>query len=99
VSLPVRRTNRANDDLDAIWLHIAEDNLAAAERLIRAMEAAEDQLGLYPELGQARPDLAPGLRHWPVGSYLILYRIDHDAVTIVRVLHGARDLPSAFREP
>ncbi len=99
MSLAVRRTNRADADLDAIWLYIAATNIGAAERLIRAIEAAEDRLGLYPELGQARPDLAPGLRHWPVGSFLILYRVDPDAVTIVRVLHGARDLPTALREP
>jgi toxin ParE1/3/4 len=96
VSLPVRRTVRADDDLDSIWLHVAEDSVRAAERLIRAIEAAEDRLGQFPEIGQARPDLALDLRHWPVGSYLILYRVDPEAVLIVRVIHGARDLPAVL---
>ena len=92
MSLAVRRTNLADADLDAIWLHIASDNLPAADRLIDSFEAAEDRLGQFPELGQTRPDLDASIRHWPVGSYMIFYRIDPDAVTTLRVLHGARDL-------
>jgi toxin ParE1/3/4 len=96
MSLPVRRTNLAEADLDSIWLWIAQNNVGAAERMIARLEAAEDRLGEFPEIGQARPDVGPGIRHWPVSVYLIFYRIDPDAVTIVRVLHGARDLPTLF---
>ena len=97
ISLPVLRTNKAETDLDEIWLWIAEDNIKAAEDTIERIEAAENRLGQFPELGQARPDLSEGVRHWPVGSYLILYRIEADHVLIVRVIHGARDLPALFR--
>ena len=92
----LNRLPAAENDLEEIWLYIAADSIAAAEGVLHRIAAAERRLTEFPEIGQARPDLAPGLRHWPVGRYLILYRIDPEAVTIVRVLHGARDLPSAI---
>ena len=92
----VRRSREADLDLDEIWASIAADNAQAAERLISRVVAAEQRLALYPELGQARPDIAPEARHWPVGRYLILYRIDPDVVSIMRIVHGARDLPALF---
>jgi toxin ParE1/3/4 len=96
MSLRVRRTRMADADLDSIWLYIADDSVSAAEQQIQHIESAEQRLAQFPELGPARPDLHPDLRSWIVGSYLILYRIDPDAVTVVRVLHGARDLPTLF---
>jgi toxin ParE1/3/4 len=96
VSLPVRRSREADADLDDIWLHIAADRPVAADGMIDRLWEAENRLSRFPEIGQARPDLAPGLRHWPVPPYLIFYRIEADSVLIVRVLHGARDLFSFF---
>lgn len=43
-------------------------------------------------MAQQRDDLLPGVRAWAVGDYLIFYRIEPDAVEILRILHGARDL-------
>jgi toxin ParE1/3/4 len=96
MSLRLRRTRMADADLDSIWLYIATDSIAAAERQVQSFERAERRLAEFPELGPARPDLRPGLRSWTVGAYLILYRIDPDALPIVRVLHGARDLRALF---
>jgi len=36
------------------------------------------------------------LRSFPVGQYVIFYRVAVDAVEIVTVIHGARDLDSLF---
>ncbi len=38
----------------------------------------------------------PRASYFPVGSYLILYREITGGVEIVRVVHGARDLPDLF---
>jgi toxin ParE1/3/4 len=43
-------------------------------------------------MGMARDDIAAGLRHFPVGRYLILYRDCGDGVEIVRYVHGMRRL-------
>lgn len=47
-------------------------------------------------MGRLRPDIAPELRYFVVGNYLILYRTVENGIQIVRVIHGARDLPHLF---
>lgn len=89
----VARSARADEDLIEIWLWIARDDPAAADRLLDAMEARFEQLARHPFSGPARPDIAPGLRHLVAGAYLILYRVEDENVFVVRVLHGRR-LPS-----
>ena len=50
-----------------------------------------------PQGGPRREDLARGLRFYPVGNYLIFYTVRNDGITVVRVLHGARDYPHEFQ--
>ncbi len=85
-------SERAGDDLYEIWHYIAADNVEAANRLAIEFEARFQMLAESPRLGRARDDIATGFRYFPIGSYLILYRIQHDGIGIVRVLHAARHL-------
>ncbi|MEC4880962.1 MAG: type II toxin-antitoxin system RelE/ParE family toxin [Scytonema sp. PMC 1070.18] len=87
------RTTRAEEDLIEIWLYIAADNPVAASELVDRIEAKCQMLADSPKLGPARPDIAPELRYSPVGRYVILYREIPGGVEVVRVVHGARDLP------
>lgn len=49
-------------------------------------------LGGNPE-GHLREDLAdPPVRFWPVGAYLPIYDPTSEPLTVIRVLHGARNL-------
>jgi toxin ParE1/3/4 len=91
------RTARAEDDLIEIWTYVAADNLAAADRLLDRIDEACANLAEHPRMGPARPDLAEGLRYFVVGGYLVMYREVPGGVDIVRVAHGARDLPGLFR--
>ena len=63
-------------------------------RILKSPQARAD----HPLAAEARPDLAPGLRASPVGNYVIFYRPIHDGIEVVRVLHGARDIPAVFRK-
>lgn len=90
--LPIVRNARAEDDLIAIWLHIARDSEAAADRLFDRIERRWQQLATYPLSGASRDDIAPGIRHLVVGNYLTLYRVGSDAIEILRVLHGHRNI-------
>ena len=90
--LPIVRSTRAADDLIAIWLHVGSDSEAAADRLLDRIEARWQQLATYPYSGAPRDDIAPGIRHLIVGEYLILYRVGEDAIEILRVLHGRRNI-------
>ncbi len=89
----VVRTARAEEDLIEIWIYIAADNPGAADRLLDRIDLTCKRLADMPGLGPARPDIAPGLRYFTVGAYVILYREVPEGVEIVRVSHGARHLP------
>jgi toxin ParE1/3/4 len=92
----VRRTEDAEADLTDIWVYIAADNAAAADRTILALQDAEDRLARLPNLGRSRDELSAGLRSWPVGAHLIYYRPEAGGILTVRVLHGARDAAALF---
>lgn len=51
-------------------------------------------VGIVPEVGPARQDIAVDLRLLPVERYVILYKIIDGGVEVVRVVHGARHLPA-----
>jgi toxin ParE1/3/4 len=83
---------RANDDMREIWLHIAADNIAAADSLIAEFDAKFLLLADSPQIGHVRTDLPQGLRCFPVWNYLIVYGFSANEISIIRVLHGARQL-------
>lgn len=95
----LRTTPRAQDDIDEYAFAIAGDNLDAGIRFLDAIDHARDELSRHPEIGVAcRFDLPAlsGLRVWPVPrfeNWLLFDRIQEDTVTVVRVLHGTRDIP------
>ena len=68
-------TKKAREDLIDIWLHIAEDDPTAADRVLDRLDDAASHLADHPEIGAARDDIRPGLRYLISGSYLLLYRI------------------------
>jgi toxin ParE1/3/4 len=90
----IQRTERADEDLIAIWSNIAADSPASADRTLDAIEERWLQLARFPFSGRARDDVAPGVRCLVVGSYLTLYSIGDEAITILRVLHGRRNIGS-----
>jgi toxin ParE1/3/4 len=84
----------ADDDLDDIWLYIASesDSPDRADRQIEAITERFFRLAEYPYLGRLRLDLRADLRSFPVGSYVILYRVDDGDVTILHIFPAMRDI-------
>jgi toxin ParE1/3/4 len=93
----VHRSSRVEIDLIQIWGHIAKDDPLAADRQLDRIDAACKMLAENPQGGPRREDLAPGLRFYPVGNYLIFYTAGEDGINLARVLHGARDYPREFQ--
>lgn len=87
----VRRTDEAIDDLIAIWTWIAVDNITAADRLIREIDDLIVHLASHPLIGERCAARRRVFRRLSHGNYVIYYHVRGDVVTIVRVLHGARD--------
>jgi toxin ParE1/3/4 len=93
----VQRTAQAEQDLIEIWTYIARRNSGAADRLLDVLDRKSRALARDPRMGAARDDIAPGLRHFPAGKYLILYRDLKDGIEVVRYIHGMRRLQELFR--
>ena len=85
---------RARRDVQEIWGYIAAENPSAAERVVEAIDAAILRIGAFPE--QAAHRAFYNARILPVlpYPYLIAYRIRDDAVEIMRVVDGRRNLPT-----
>jgi hypothetical protein len=50
-------------------------------------------LACHPHIGRHRDeDLRPGLRSFPVGEYVIIYRVEEKDVLILHVFRGRRDI-------
>jgi len=86
----------ARADLDDIWEYVAADNPPAADRLVEVFFDKFLLLAKQPLLGESRSDLAPDLRSFSAGKYVIYYRPSPGRVRIVRVLQGARDVRALF---
>jgi toxin ParE1/3/4 len=96
LSATVYRSSRAEIDLVKIWRFIAKNDPAAADRQLDQIDAACKMLAANPHGGPRREDLASGVRFYPVGNYLVFYRMVEDGITVARIIHGARDYPNEF---
>jgi len=85
----------ARDDLDDIWDFVFEESKSEeiANRLLDRIVERFRLLSTYPAIGRSRDqELGSGARVFPVGNYLIVYRIVRSDVLILRVANGRRDL-------
>ena len=104
MALPVVFRDAALRDLEEQFGWLAARSAGAAEKFARVMESAAGRLRAHPRIGHPVPVRAPslrGLRTWPVPGFpeiLIVYLVDADAVRVLRVLHGARDLPGIMEQ-
>lgn len=85
----------AKADLLEAWLFIAEERIAAADAVIDAIHQEAQILSLQPLMGRLRSELAEGVRSWPTSTrYILFYVSSGDGITVLRVLHHARDIPN-----
>jgi len=82
----------ARENLLAIVAYIAQDNPDAAEKLADEIEAKADQLPSRPKL--YKPGRVKGTREIIVRpNYIMVYAIEGETITILRVLHAAQQWP------
>jgi toxin ParE1/3/4 len=94
---PVIRSEQAEQDVADILAYLGERNPDAADRLAEAIDARCARIANFPEIGRSRDDLAPGLRSVVIDRYVLFYRASEEAISMVRVLHGARDIDRIMR--
>lgn len=97
---PFVLTQSAARDVDEILEYVLEQSgIGAALQVHDRLQEGFSKIGTQPGIGHVRNDLADeSLRVWAVFSYLIIYRPDTKPVQIIRVIHGARDMPKALEE-
>lgn len=90
--MKVRFLRSAVVDLRRITDYIALDNPAAAERLVRRIDAHLELITATGFAAMARVGRRRGTRELVEGSYIITYRYDEKAreIVVVSVVHGAR---------
>ena len=93
-----RLTKQAEADLDALWDYIASKDPDAADRLVDAVLEGSRMHVRFPNIGQSRDELRPGLRCFIASPYVVFYRPMEDTIEVLRILHGARDM-SSLLEP
>jgi toxin ParE1/3/4 len=96
-------TALADTDIDEIWMRVARDNEAAADRLIDELHDVMRRLTMFPGMGRLADHLRPDARAFVHGNYLIVYRPMDYGIAVLRVAHGARNIeliefPPAPRE-
>ena len=87
-------TPQSHEDLLEIWIYIAEDSLKAADDVLTGIDQKIKLLARSPQVGRKREELASGLRSFPVGHYIVFYRLERKVLEIIRILHGSRDIAS-----
>ncbi|MEM6856086.1 MAG: type II toxin-antitoxin system RelE/ParE family toxin [Planctomycetota bacterium] len=90
-------TQSARRDLVELWAYLADENSeAVADQQIGRVFDAFDTLREFPEAGRRRPELRESVRSYTVHPLVIFYTTDGQAVSILHVVHGSRDLPRLF---
>jgi toxin ParE1/3/4 len=94
----VTYASAARRDLDAIIDYISLEDRAAAERVFYAISDSVSRLGDYPNMGHV--GRVPNTRELSVTGlpYIVVYEVSAEAVTVLAVFHGARDLARAMAE-
>ena len=89
----VRWTRAAEQDALDLYIHIGQDNPAAAEQVLRRIDQALATILTQPGIGTRRRRYGENVRSFPVFSYILFYREIDDGIELWRVIHGKRNIP------
>ena len=86
----LRLSRSANRDLDRIFHYWAKrSGMVAADRVI---DSITEKLWVIATLPAANPSSrsAPECLVYPIGSYIVYYKIKRDVIAIAAIIHGSR---------
>ena len=85
-------THQARSALDEIVSYIAQDSIQGARAVLEEALGAAEGLAALSGRGRIVPELAdPSIREVFVGNYRLMYEVTSTTVSILVILHGARD--------
>lgn len=87
------------DELEAIAEYISRDSEAYARGVVTRIVGAADDLAQFPMMGRQVPEWDDeSVRERIVENYRLIYRVAHDHVLILAIIHGARQLSPELRD-
>jgi toxin ParE1/3/4 len=93
-------TQSAVDDLAEISSYIAKDSEFYAAAVVRELIEAARSLDRFAERGRLVPEYRnPSIRELLVRNYRLIYEVSADGTHVLRIVHGARRLPTDARSP
>ena len=94
-----RVSEDAEQDLLEIFTYWAKEaSLQIADRMIDGINERFWLLGEHPDAGKPAGHIAPGVKCFPAGKYLIYYRRRRGGSDILHIFHGARNQRNAFKK-
>lgn len=84
------RSKRFANDLEKIWIWIANSSLRAADKFVLTLDQRLKLLESFPRAGRVRPEVAEDVRSLAFGEYIVFYRVEGTDVQLLRLLHGRR---------
>lgn len=98
--LRLELTPAARHDLDDIWDYSARTwSAAQAARYLRGLQALLQTLQDFPGLARERPEFTPPVRLHSYRRHLVVYRVDANALIVLRILHTRRNWQMLLAEP
>ena len=86
-------TDISEQDLDTIWLYIAQDSIQYADNFIEKIILKCQILAENPKIGRKRSELSNDIYSFPIDRYCIFYSpINDSGVIIQRVISSSRDI-------
>jgi plasmid stabilization system protein ParE len=96
--LKIEWTATAQSHLLHLDSYLFERSPAGADRIVDRIFEVVGSLDRFPLAG--KPGRVAGTREWviPSTSYIVAYRIHHEAVHILAIMHDAQRWPRSFDE-
>jgi len=92
--MTVHWTQNALRQLRAVHDYIAQNSGRYAQRMVDQITRRSAELEQFPQLGSVVPEYEEeSIREVAERPYRIIYRVEGDRVTILAIVHGARQLP------
>lgn len=86
-------TESAWKDLESIANYIARDSKFYAATFVKEIKSASRSLEKFAKRGRIVPEFkSEDIRELFIKSYRLIYKVDHSTVTILAIIHGARNL-------
>ena len=93
-----RLTPAAQNDLADIWLYTAQQcSVTQADRYTDILEDTLERLLFMPDMARERPEFDPPVRIHPSADHLIIYHIEKDHLSVLRILGASQDWQAILR--